>query len=170
MNVAYLLVNSAGKYPDRTAIISEEKHFSYKAFNQRVNRLAHAMKQHGLKKGDRVAMMFFNTYQFAEVYFAAVKSGAVATPVNFRFVADEIEYIMNHCEACFFFFGKEFEETIESTYDKLSEIKYFVCVDAQKNGFAHDYENFYLPGNLKSRKLMPERTIPARLCILPVLR
>lgn len=163
MNVAYLLVNSAGKYPDRTAIISEEKHFSYKAFNQRVNRLAHAMKQHGLKKGDRVAMMFFNTYQFAEVYFAAVKSGAVATPVNFRFVADEIEYIMNHCEACFFFFGKEFEETIESTYDKLSEIKYFVCVDAQKNGFAHDYENFLSSGKSKEPEVDAGENDPCQI-------
>ncbi|MGB5159373.1 class I adenylate-forming enzyme family protein [Desulfobacterium sp. N47] len=146
MNVSYLLVNSAGKYPDRTAIISEEKHFSYKAFNQRVNRLAHAMRQHGLKKGDRVAIMFFNTYQFAEVYFAAVKSGAPATPVNFRFVADEIEYIINNSGACFFFFGKEFEETIASTYHSLSEVKHFVCVDAQKGGFAHDYENFLSSG------------------------
>ncbi|MFH2044538.1 MAG: long-chain-fatty-acid--CoA ligase [Pseudomonadota bacterium] len=146
MNISYLLLNSAGKYPDKTAIISEDKVFSYKAFNTRVNCLADAMRQHGLKAGDRVAIMFFNSHQFAEVYFAVVKSGAVATPVNFRFVADEIEYIINHSKACFFFFGKDFEETISIACHTLPTVKHFVCVDAQKDGFAHDYEMFLSSG------------------------
>ena len=89
MNVGYLLVNSASNYPDRTAIISEERRFSYKTFNHRVNRLARAMRQYGLKKGDRVALMSFNTHHFAEAYFATAKLGALLTPVNFRFVGEE---------------------------------------------------------------------------------
>lgn len=146
MNISYLLVNSTGKYPDRAAIISEDKVFSYKEFNSRVNRLADAMRKHGLKAGDRIAIMFFNSHQFAEVYFAAVKSGAVATPVNFRFVADEIQYIINHSKSCFFFFGKEFEETVLNTCHTLPTVKHFICVDAEKNGFAHDYEKFLYSG------------------------
>jgi fatty-acyl-CoA synthase len=146
MNVSYLLANSAGNYPDQTAIISEDKRFSFKTFNQRVNRLAQAMRRCGLQKGDRVAMMFFNTYQFAEVYFATIKCGGLATPVNFRFVAEEIEYILNNSEAGFFFFGKEFEETVASASQALHTVKIFVCVDAAKGGLAHDYETFLSSG------------------------
>ena len=43
MNIGYLLNNSASKYPDRTAIISEEGRWTYRAFNERTNRLAGAL-------------------------------------------------------------------------------------------------------------------------------
>ncbi|MBU1054465.1 MAG: long-chain fatty acid--CoA ligase [Proteobacteria bacterium] len=163
MNISYLLVNSAGKYPDKTAIISEDKVFSYKEFNARVNCLADAMRQHDLKAGDRVAIMFFNSHQFAEVYFAAIKSGAVATPVNFRFVADEIEYIINHSETDFFFFGKEFEETISSACRTLPAVKHFVCVDAQKDGFAHDYEMFLSYGKADENLVDAKENDPCQI-------
>lgn len=142
MNIAYLLVNSVNKYPDRIAIISEEKRFSYKSFNQRVNQLAQAMRRYGCNKGDRVALMFFNTHHFAEVYFATIKMGALITPVNFRFVGEEIEYIVNNSESSFFFFAKEFQETITSIYQRLHTVKNFVGVNVGKEDFAHDYESF----------------------------
>ena len=142
MNIAYLLVNSASNHPDRIAIISEEKRISYEIFNQRVNQLAQAMRRNGLKKGDRVALMFFNTHHFAEVYFATIKMGALITPVNFRFVGEEIEYIVNNSEASFFFFAKDFQQTISSIQDKLNTVKYFIGVDIKKMDFAHDYESF----------------------------
>jgi fatty-acyl-CoA synthase len=142
MNIAYLLVNSAHNYPDRIAIISEERRFSYKTFNHRVNRLAQAMRRYGVKKGDRVAVMFFNTHHFAEAWFATIKLGAVLTPVNFRFVGEEIEYIANNSESSFLFFGKEFQETIAGICQTLKTVKNFVGVEAGKEGFAHDYESF----------------------------
>lgn len=146
MNVAYLLVNSASNYPDRTAIVSGETRLSYKALNDRVNQLAQAMSRHGLKKGDRVALMSLNTHHFAEVYLAAAKLGAVLTPVNFRFVGEEIEYIVNNSGSSFFFFGKEFQETIAGVYQGLETVESFIGVDAGREGFAHDYESFLSSG------------------------
>ena len=146
MNVGYLLVNSASNYPDRTAIVSGEKRLSYKAFNDRVNQLAQAMSRHGLKKGDRVALMSFNTHHFAEVYLAAAKLGAVLTPVNFRFVGEEIEYIVNNSESSFLFFGKEFQETIAGVHQGLETVESFIGVDAGREDFAHDYESFLSSG------------------------
>ena len=142
MNIAYLLVNSVNNYPDRIAIISEEKRLSYNIFNHRVNQLAQSMRQYGLKKGDRVALMFFNTHHFTEVYFATIKMGALITPVNFRFVGEEIEYIVNNSEASFFFFDKEFKETVGSIQQRLNTVKNFIGVDVKKADFAHNYETF----------------------------
>jgi acyl-CoA synthetase (AMP-forming)/AMP-acid ligase II len=65
MNTACLLVNSASKYPDKTAIISEDTRHSYKTFNERVNRLAHAKRGCGLKKGDRDALIIGPHYHTA---------------------------------------------------------------------------------------------------------
>lgn len=142
MNVAYLLINTASNNPDKIAIISEKKRISYETFNQRVNHLAHAMRRYGCNKGDRVALMFFNTYQFPEIYFATIKLGAILTPVNFRFVGEEIEYIVNNSESSFFFFAKEFQETITRIYKRLHTVKNFVGVNMGKEDFAHDYESF----------------------------
>ena len=146
MNIAYLLVNSANKYPNRIAILSEKRRISYEIFNQRVNRLAQAMRRYGCNKGDRVALMFFNTYQFPEIYFATIKLGAILTPVNFRFVGEEVEYIVNNSESSFFFFAKEFQETIASIYQRLHTVTHFIGVDAPKGHFAHDYESFLSSG------------------------
>jgi len=146
MNIGYLLFNSALKYPDRIAIISEGRRISYKLFNLRANKVAQAMKGCGLKKGDRVAIMFFNTYQFVEVYFAAAKIGAVATPVNYRFVGEEIEYIINHSEARFFFFGAELCETIAGIQKELKTVDKFIGVDTGKFDLAYNYEEFLSSG------------------------
>jgi acyl-CoA synthetase (AMP-forming)/AMP-acid ligase II len=77
MNVGNLLNNSASKYPEKTAIISDEGRWTYRAFNQRTNRLAGAMLNAGLKKGDRIAILLQNCSYFVEAYFAAVKIGLV---------------------------------------------------------------------------------------------
>ena len=61
MNVGYLLSNSANKFPERLAIISDEGRWTYRAFDERTNRLAGAMLDAGLKKGDRIAILLFNT-------------------------------------------------------------------------------------------------------------
>ncbi|MFC1820886.1 class I adenylate-forming enzyme family protein [Thermodesulfobacteriota bacterium] len=163
MNIAYLLFNSTNNYPDKTAIIAEDKRISYRAFNERVNRLAHAMTQYGLKKGDRVALMFFNTHHFAEVYFATIKAGAVLTPVNFRFLGEEIEYIVNNSESNFFFFAKEFQETITTVYQRLGNIEYFIGVDAEKGNWAHDYETFLCSGESKEPEIEVGENDPCQI-------
>jgi fatty-acyl-CoA synthase len=108
MNVGYLLANSAHKYPKRLAIISEEGRWTFEEFDQRTSRLGGAMLNAGLKKGDRVAILFFNSSYFVEVYFASLKVGLIATPVNFRFVGPEIVYVLNDSQPSTLFYGPEF--------------------------------------------------------------
>jgi fatty-acyl-CoA synthase len=163
MNTACLLVNSASKYPDKTAIVSEDTRLSYRTFNERVNRLAHAMRGFGLKKGDRVALMFFNTHHFAEAYFATLKLGAIATPVNFRFVGEEIEYIINNSECSIFFFAKELQETIFNVSPKLQTVEHFIGANTEKEGFAHDYEAFLSSGEPGEPEVKAQENDPCQL-------
>jgi fatty-acyl-CoA synthase len=163
MNVPYLLVNSAGNYPDRIAIISEGERFSYKTFNHMVNRSAQSMRKYGLQKGDRVALMFFNTHHFAEVYFATIKLGAVLTPVNFRFVGEEIEYIVNNSESSFFFFAKNFQETVGSIQQRLNTVKNFIGVNIEKTAFAHNYEAFLSSGEPGEPKVEIQANDPCQI-------
>ena len=146
MNIGYLLSNSAHKYPERLAIISEEGRWTYKAFNERVNRLAGALMNVGLKKGDRIAILFYNCSYFVEVYFAAVKIGLVPTPVNFRFAGSEIVYVLNDSQPRMLFYGPEFEKTLLGVRDQLVSVRHFVSPHNGASFLAADYEDFLSGG------------------------
>jgi fatty-acyl-CoA synthase len=139
MNVGYLLTNAANRYPDRTAIVFEGRRFSYREFNERVNSLVKAFAELGVRKGDKVAAMLYNSNQIVEAYFAAAKMGAVFVPINFRFKEREASYILDHSDAVIFVYGEEFEEMVASLRSKLSKVKQYVCVGEAAGG-ALDYE------------------------------
>ncbi|MCF8145723.1 MAG: long-chain fatty acid--CoA ligase [Deltaproteobacteria bacterium] len=126
MNVGYLLTNSANKFPDRPAIISQEGRATFKTFNHRTDRLAVAMIKAGLKKGDRAAILFPNSTYFAETYFAAVKAGLVATPINFRLAPPEILFILNDSQAKILFYDPEFEGRFADMQEGLDTVQSFV--------------------------------------------
>jgi len=146
MNISYFLINSARKYPERLAIVSEEGSWTFESFDQRTSRLARAMLNAGLKKGDRAAILFFNCSWFVEAYFAALKAGIVATPVNFRFVGPEIVYILNDSQPGILFYGPEFEQTIIKIHDQLKTIRIFVSPHNGNSALATDYEEFLSGG------------------------
>lgn len=126
MDMGQILTLASRKYPQNTALICGEERFTYRDFNGRANQLAHALLRLGLKKGDKVAALFYNSVPFVEAYFAAIKAGGVFVPVNFRFVADEAIYILNHSDARFFFFGEEFTDLIQSIRPALPQVDSFI--------------------------------------------
>jgi len=146
MNVGYLLTNSANKFPDRPAIISEEGRFTFKIFNQRTDRLAVAMQKAGLKKGDRVAILFFNSAYFVETYFAAIKAGLVSTPVNFRLAVPEILYILNNSQSKILFYDPEFEVRLAGIQERLETVQIFVSPHNGDSTLATTYEDFLSKG------------------------
>ncbi|CAB1059782.1 Long-chain-fatty-acid--CoA ligase (EC [Olavius sp. associated proteobacterium Delta 1] len=146
MNLGSLLINSAGKYPKRTAIISQEGRWSYTAFDERTNRLAGAFLNAGLKKGDRIAILFYNSSYFVEAYFAAVKIGLVVTPVNYRFTGSEVTYVLNDAQPLLLLYGPEFEKTLRAVRDQLVSVRHFVSPHNTGTSLAVDFEDFLAGG------------------------
>lgn len=98
--------------PDRVAVISREKRYTYRQLNHRSTQLANALLKLGVEHGDRIALLMANNNEFLETYFATAKIGAVLIPVNTRLVGPEIDFILNDCTVKGFIFGKEFEQTV----------------------------------------------------------
>ncbi|SOE01577.1 long-chain-fatty-acid--CoA ligase [Blastococcus haudaquaticus] len=67
---------------------------SYAELDERVTRLARALRQRGVATGDRIAVLALNGMEAWETYLAGVRLGAVVVPVNFRLVADEVAYVL----------------------------------------------------------------------------
>jgi len=145
MNVGDWIRKRAVLSSEKTAVIFEEKEFTYRQVNERTNQLAHAMIDRGIKKGDRVAALFHNCHQFLEVYFAAAKLGAIFVPLNFRLAGPELEYMLNDCRTEMLIYNHDFTETVDSIRSAIPVKKgNFIQVGGDTSRWALDYEGLLL--------------------------
>jgi acyl-CoA synthetase (AMP-forming)/AMP-acid ligase II len=140
------LTFTMGKYPQKVAIINYGgPKFTYEEFNERVNRLANALIELGIRKGDKVSYLFFNSNQFLETHYAVAKAGAVGVPLNFRLVGRELAYQINHSDSICLIFGTEFKKLVEEIKSELSSVKYFVYDGEEEKEFL-SYEKLIASG------------------------
>src|SRR5690348_6734370 len=92
----------------KSAIVCQDKRFSYAEFGDRCGRLASSLKALGIQRGDRVAYLSFNTHKLLEAYFGVVQAGAIVMPLNVRLSARELSAILNHAEPSVLFFEHDF--------------------------------------------------------------
>src|SRR5499426_2912498 len=93
------LRRSAYVFADRTAVVHGDRRYSYRAFEERVNRLASGLRALGLQHLDRVAIVAPNTPAMLEAHFGVPAAGFVLVPINVRLSSDEIGYILQHSGA-----------------------------------------------------------------------
>lgn len=86
--------HNARRYPTKTAVIFGDVRLSWRAVDDRANRLATYLLDHGLAKGDRVAVCARNTGEWPEITYGLAKAGLVLVPLNVRLSPAEIEYIV----------------------------------------------------------------------------
>lgn len=86
-------------FGDKTAVIYGDRHYTWKEFSSRVNRLSSALKGMGIKKGDKVAFLCRNIPPFLEGHYGIAQVGAAIVLLNIRSTADEVSYILNHSES-----------------------------------------------------------------------
>src|SRR6266404_7761862 len=108
--------------PNKIAIISSSGTQTYAQLWSRVCRLTSALAELGLSPGDRIALLMQNSSAYIEVYQAAALMGVAVVPLNFRFVASEIEYVVNHSGARALLFDASFADTVELLRTKLPSV------------------------------------------------
>ena len=129
MNTVDFLNISAAICPDRDAIVFEEKRYTFSQLNERVNRLANALIDKDVTRGDRVAMLQVNCSQHVEAYFATAKLGGIYVPLNFRVKADEFTYMIDTAEANTLFVGERYIDIVRSIKPRLSTVKNFISLE-----------------------------------------
>jgi len=123
MDLGGLVSRNARVFPEKEGVIYEDKRYSWKKVNEKVNAVANTLIKGGLKKGDKVSMWMMNTDLFVFTFYGILKAGGVAVPVNFRLAAPEAEYIFGHCDAVALVFDDMFESAIREMKPKLKNIK-----------------------------------------------
>lgn len=113
------------RYPNKEAIYDVRKNvrYTYKEWNEQVNRLANALLNEGVKKGDRVSTFMFNTEELGTAFFACAKIGAIFNPINFRLMPEEVAFILSDASPKVVLFEKALESVIsaiENRYDGMA--------------------------------------------------
>lgn len=107
--------------------------YNYAAAHQRTCQLAHALKNMGIKEGDRVATLAWNGHRHFELYFAISGIGSVCHTINPRLFADQIVYIINHANDRVLFLDINFIPIITPLIDRLPKDLKFVALCDRKN-------------------------------------
>jgi fatty-acyl-CoA synthase len=118
-NLAAVWTGIAQVVPDREAFICGERVFSWGAFDERAARLASHLWEHGVRPGDKVAIVCTNRPEYMETFFAALKLGAVPVNVNYRYVAEEMRYVFDNSDAKAVVLDPEFSETVAEAIGAL---------------------------------------------------
>lgn len=128
------------RFPNKEAVYDVRKdiRFTYKEWNEQVNRLARALLKEGVKKGDRVSTYLFNTEELATAFFACAKVGAVFNPINFRLTAEEVAYILSDATPKVILFEKALEPVV-STIENRFQTTSFWFIDEETPPYAASY-------------------------------
>jgi len=123
MLLDYGLRRSARLWPAKVAAIDGETHLTYAEFDGRVDRLANALRDLGLARGDRVGVLMLNTFRYLELYYAVNRAGGVIVPLNTRLAVPELAFMLSDCACTVLFVTREFAphaEQLRRAYPALA--------------------------------------------------
>jgi acyl-CoA synthetase (AMP-forming)/AMP-acid ligase II len=134
MTIIDILTKNARMYPNDPAFVElkpvtgSRKEISWAQFHERTNRLANSLIDMGVHKGDKVFLLGKNSLNWLEVYFAIIKTGAWATPLNFRFTDDDIRFCIKTAEPVVFIFEEEYKERIIKIRNEFPNIRSYISI------------------------------------------
>lgn len=140
MDLTSILKNAATRFADKTAIVSGDRRVSFASLEKDSNRVAHALLKMGVKKGDRVAMMQASNPEFVAVFFGIIKTGAIAVPLDSRYVADELTSLFNDCTPRVFFIENPPLESLLPALPKFTSIEHVIAINYQQDNRFIRYE------------------------------
>jgi len=137
----YLIQTAVREYPDNLAFIGPNRRLTFKQLDANVNRLANALLDLGINKGDRIGILLRNCAAYIETDFALSKTGMVRVALNYRLGPPDHEYVLNDAGSKVLIYGDEFAADIESMKSRLRSVEKFICLSQKSR--QQDHADFY---------------------------
>jgi len=141
-NLGELLNLSAKKHAHRTAIVFGRKKISYKELDSKSRIVANNLINLGIREGERVAIFLDNCPEFVVSYFAVMKAGLVAVPVNYMFKIEEAKFILSDSQASCLITSRTYLDLAEELRLRLDSLKYIITITEARNGILN-FPAFY---------------------------
>ncbi|MDT5339249.1 MAG: hypothetical protein QOD90_4754 [Mycobacterium sp.] len=125
--------------PDDEAITFKDRTWTWSQWDERIRRLAGALSERGIGRGDVVAFLDKNHPACVETTLAAASLGAATAIVNFRLAADELDYVLNDSGAKVLIVGAELKQAVDKIRDKLKSVEQIIEVTPE-GGEGDEYE------------------------------
>ncbi len=113
VNIGEFLTRRAMLSPDKEALVCQGRRYTFSQMNSRANRLAHSMEKLGVRPGDRVGLLLYNSEAWHELFFGLAKIGAILVPMNYRLAAPELAEILSDAGVRLVVYEPEFEGLLE---------------------------------------------------------
>lgn len=142
INIGSHLRYAATRWPDKPALIFENKRWTFRFLNNLANRAAHAFLASGIGRGDRVAILTWNLPEQVASFYGLLKIGAVAVPVSYRLASNEIKYIVENCEAKLLLFDEDCRAAIEPISEDLRRTAKLVYIGTKPRAGDFSFHHF----------------------------
>ena len=129
MTLGKMLEDSAQRFPRKCAIKFQKRKISYRELNEAANKAAHGLLALGLSKGDRIGILCENCPEYIISYFATLKFGGVAVPINSFLTGNEVKYIVDNCGIKVLVTSKKFLRTLQPVLGQMESIKRLVVIN-----------------------------------------
>ncbi|RSK26366.1 long-chain-fatty-acid--CoA ligase [Bacillus sp. HMF5848] len=138
----HFLDRAVSLYGDKTAVINDNRSYTYAQLNERVNQLSYGLRDIGVVKGDRVAYLAPNTVEMLEGFYGVFQLGAVMVPLNIRLRPDDYLFILNHSESKVLMVDQELYHLITPIKDQLTTIEKIIVHYKDEDCDEIDYEKW----------------------------
>lgn len=164
LNVPSLLKHGARSFGSQQIVTRKSDgtifYYTYRDALGRVNRLANSLKNLGIKPGDRIGVLEWNTHRHYELYFGIPAIGAVLLQMNIRLMPQELIYIANHSEAKLIFVDESLISIAEAISSEVKGVNgYIIMTDRKLNEIETHLKSIYSYEELLSRE-EPEYDLP----------
>lgn len=110
------------------------RRFTWKEFNERINRLANALIDLGTKKGEMVGILMDNSHVYFECYYAMAKAGIIPVPFNYRWNSTELKYAIDQSDVIGLMLEPKFKKSIDEILPEIPQVKFIIGVGEQLEG------------------------------------
>lgn len=142
--IKQLLLTPLAVHPDQEIVYADTVRFDYRTLHARIGQLAGLLTSLGVRHGDTVAVMDWDSNRYLESYFAVPMIGAVLMTVNIRLAPEQIAYALNHSGAQVILVNRDFLPVLDSIGGQLPEVRARVLMEDLAGplpaGFATEYE------------------------------
>ncbi len=147
--IKQLLLTPLANAPEQQIVYRDKSRYTYRTLRERIGRLGSNL---GVRPGQTVAVMDWDSHRYLECFFAVPMLGAVLQTVNVRLSPEQIAYTLNHARADVLLVHEDFLPLLESFRTKLETVRRFVLLsDAEfpecPPEFATDYETLLAGGD-----------------------
>ena len=111
----------------REAVVDGAERWTYDAFGDRCDRWSSVLQEMGVGQGDRVAYIAPNSHAQLESFYAVPQLGAVLVPLNFRLIADDFKYLIQHSGAKVVCASGDYLDAVDSIRASLPNVTHFVA-------------------------------------------